>query len=173
MGRAGGMDWRVGQGEWFFEADVMAKPLRKKADSEQPDTSLVPVIYARNLTEAEFYKGLLTSNDIPAILEDASGEVIGLPESVVGRGVPVLVPNAMLDEASEIIAEHQDTEEDKALDEFEELEEDEEFEDDDEEFEDDDEEEDDDLDELDELDGDLDEDLDDDLEEDFEGDDEE
>jgi hypothetical protein len=144
----------------------MAK--RKKQKGGEPSVAYVPVIYARNLTEAEFYKGLLTSNDIPAVIEDEGGESTGMPASVVGQGLPVLVPDEMLNEASQIIAEHEDTEEDEELDEYEEFDEEasEEFDEDtdeelDEELEDEDlekEEETEDLDELNELDDDLDED---------------
>ncbi len=139
---------------------------RKKSKDEAGQfEEFVPVIYARNLTEAEFYKGLLASNDIPAIIEDEAGEVIGMPTSVVGQGVAVLVPDEMLDEASEIIAEHDDTEEDAELDEYEDMEDeadddlDEDLDEDleDEEFEDEDLDEDDE--DLDEIDDDLDDDL--------------
>ncbi len=93
--------------------------MSEKGNAEKGPGGFVAVIYARNLTEAEFYKGLLDSNDIPAIIEDAASEVIGMPESIVGKGVPVLVPDEMLDEASEVLAEHGETEEDDQLEEFE------------------------------------------------------
>lgn len=139
---------------------------KKKDDDSQGSRGYVPVIYARNITEAEFYKGLLETNDIPAIIEDAASEVLGIPESIVGKGVPVLVPDGMLDEASEILAEHGDSQEEEALDDYEEM--DEEFEDDAEEV--DDEELDEDFDD-DDLDDDFDDDMDDDEIEEFDDDD--
>jgi hypothetical protein len=60
-------------------------------------------MHARNLTEAEFFKGLLVSRDIPAIIGDEAGESIGFPSSIFGDGVPVLVPDQMLEEAKTAI----------------------------------------------------------------------
>ena len=103
------------------------KDKKKKKKSGEPAAArdMVPVVYARNATEAELYKQLLTSNDIPAVIEDDAGETtIGMPASIVGQGVPILVPDEMLSEASEIIAEHEDTAEDEELDEYEDIEDD-------------------------------------------------
>ncbi|MDD4888762.1 MAG: DUF2007 domain-containing protein [Phycisphaerae bacterium] len=145
----------------------MAKKKEKKKNGEPAKPQeFVPVIYARSATEAEFYKGLLTSNDIPAVIEEEAGEVIGMPSSIVGQGVPILVPDELLDEASEIIAEHGNNEEEEELDEYEDI--DEESDDLDEEFDDDDElddEAEDEDEELDDLDDDLDDDDVDDLDE--------
>jgi len=66
----------------------------------------VRVHAARNLLEAEFLKGLLVSNDIPAILEDEASETIGIPASLFGGGVPILVPDVQADKARQIIANH-------------------------------------------------------------------
>jgi hypothetical protein len=99
------------------------KDKKKKTKPGEAARDMVPVVYARNVTEAELYKQLLTTNDIPAVIEDDAGETIGMPASIVGQGVPILVPDEMLSEASEIIAEHEDTEEDEELDEYEDVEE--------------------------------------------------
>ena len=63
----------------------------------------VSLMNARNLTEAEFFKGLLVSRDIPAIIGDEAGESIGFPSSIFGDGVPVLVPDQMLEEAKKAL----------------------------------------------------------------------
>ena len=66
----------------------------------------VRVHAARNLIEAEFLQGLLVSNGIAAILEDGASESVGMPASLFGRGVPILVPDVQVDEARRLIADH-------------------------------------------------------------------
>ena len=107
----------------------------KPSNGPEPFKGYVPAIYARNLVEAEFYKSLLVARDIPAIIEDAASESVGIPASIVGQGVPVLVPDVMLDEASEILAEHEDIQEDEELADYEETDEQYDDFDDDEDFE--------------------------------------
>ncbi|MFQ6048582.1 MAG: putative signal transducing protein, partial [Phycisphaerae bacterium] len=63
----------------------------------------VPVMFARNLTEAAFYRSLLEQRDIPTAVESEQGEADGAEAMVTG--VPILVPDEMLDEASQIVAE--------------------------------------------------------------------
>lgn len=88
---------------------------------------MVPALYARSLDEAEEFQQLLEDHGIEAVVgtEDEPSDASGR----MGRGVPVLVPDALLDEASEIIADHDDTDEFEEDDELldEEDEEDEEF----------------------------------------------
>lgn len=76
---------------------------------EDRGDELVPALYARSLDEAEEFQQLLEDHGIEAVVgsEDESSEAAGR----MGRGVPVLVPDALLDEASEIIADHDDTDE--------------------------------------------------------------
>lgn len=62
----------------------------------------VPVAFADNITEAEVYRALLEYRDIPTIIEDRFADEPELP--VITRGLPVLVPNEMLDDASDILA---------------------------------------------------------------------
>ena len=66
----------------------------------------VQVYLAGNLAEAEFFKGMLEANDIPALIEGEASESIGLGESAFAKGVPVLAPDTMADEAAAIIADH-------------------------------------------------------------------
>ncbi len=87
----------------------------------------VPLLFARNLAEAEFYKSLLEDHDIPVLIEDENIEAIGLPD--LARGVPVLVPDEMLAEAEDILEQRSKIDEDFDL---EALDEDEDEEDDDE-----------------------------------------
>ncbi len=110
---------------------------KKKGSKKQGDgdnANMVPVVFARNEEEALEYQELLGDHDIPSTFtmsnitnadaEDAEEEDL---RSRMSRGIPVMVPEAMLDEASEIIADREDTEE-FALD-------DEDFEDEDDDYE--------------------------------------
>ncbi len=90
----------------------------------------VAVVVARSIEHAETFRELLEDHDIPSMLgteddldraNDASN-VEG--ESPMTPGVPVLVPERLLDEASEIIADRED---------FDELNEDDTFDDEDDE----------------------------------------
>ncbi|GAH74147.1 unnamed protein product [marine sediment metagenome] len=93
----------------------------------------VAVVFSRNAEEAERYCELLEDHDIPALVgnEDAGAkaEVGNEPRcGQITRGVPVLVPDALLDEASEVIADRESLEEfeiDHDVDEEDEEEEDE------------------------------------------------
>lgn len=92
------------------------------------DDELVPVVYGRDEDEAEEYRQLLEDHEIEATVGfDALAET---PEDTddraISRGIPVLVPDSLLDEASEIIADREDTEDFEVEDEFEEDEEEEE-----------------------------------------------
>jgi hypothetical protein len=88
------------------------------ADEELFDPSdedqYVPAFVARSREEAQRYCDLLDDHDIPACvgdpeaLEDA--EEIAAPGRLT-RGVAVMVPEALLDEASEVIADREDAEE--------------------------------------------------------------
>ena len=106
-------------------------------DSESFDKDdYVPAFFAKNLQEAEEYCELLSDHEIPAragldeeLLADADPDHRAASRRGITHGVPVLVPESLLDEASEVIADRED------LDEFEDDEEDEEEEEeDDEEF---------------------------------------
>ena len=77
----------------------------------------VPAVFARSPDQAEVFCDLLNDQDVPAIVaaDEAHGQndddedhthTPGIPQ-----GVPVLVPEALLDEASEIIADHEDMDE--------------------------------------------------------------
>lgn len=65
----------------------------------------VRVTCARDLFEAEFFRTLLLGSDIPAIIEDENSEVLGMPQSIVDSGVPVLVPADRQAEAERILAD--------------------------------------------------------------------
>lgn len=78
----------------------------------------VPAVYAQSRQEAEYYRELLSDHDIPAVLGEEDEEDKAGSRSRT-RGVPVLVPDAFLEEASEIIADREDVddfEEDEDLD---------------------------------------------------------
>lgn len=81
------------------------KPLSSEGDGEE----FVPAVVARSETEAEEYAELLSDHDIPAVVGDE--EDVPKENSAarrISRGVPVLVPEALLDEASEVIADRED-----------------------------------------------------------------
>ena len=75
----------------------------------------VPVFFARNIAEADEYCELLGDHEIPAragldeeLLADADPDHRAASRRGMTRGVPVLVPESLLDEASEIIADRED-----------------------------------------------------------------
>jgi len=116
----------------------------EKFDSfeDEAPSDFVPAIFARSVDEAEKYRELLDDHDIPALVgsEDFGNKK---DKRKMSRGVPVLVPESLLDEASEIIAEKEELDEFETDDENEEGEDieeisdgaDEDDDDDDEEFE--------------------------------------
>jgi hypothetical protein len=85
-------------------------------DDDQPLTphdeeyqDFVPAVFARSQDEAERYSELLNDHDIPTIVGAANEDEDG-PESGGGgitHGLAVLVPDALLDEASEVIADRE------------------------------------------------------------------
>lgn len=76
------------------------------------EDTLVPVVLARTPEEAEVYCELLHDHDVPAVVGDEDAlDANGHPvQHGMTHGVPVLVPEAMLDEAGEIIASREDSE---------------------------------------------------------------
>ncbi len=64
------------------------------------DEELIPVVYGRDLTEANYYKSLLENHEIPVIvMEEAVLDDSDEEES----GIPVLVPEDHLAEAQDIL----------------------------------------------------------------------
>jgi len=83
---------------------------------ERDHTEFVPVIFARSAEDAEIYRELLNDHDIPALLgteEDDEPNDGGpaAPDHHISRGVPVLVPAVLLDEAGEVIADRESVDE--------------------------------------------------------------
>ena len=74
----------------------------------------VPVLNARDVLEAEFYKTLLEANDIPAIVQDENSEAMGMPMSIMSQGVPVLVPREFKEQAGQLIIDQKQTPVDEA-----------------------------------------------------------
>ena len=85
-------------------------------DSENlGDDDYVPAFFARNITEADEYCELLSDHEIPAraglgeeLLVEADPEHRAASRRGMTHGVPVLVPESLLDEASEVIADRED-----------------------------------------------------------------
>jgi hypothetical protein len=75
----------------------------------------VSVVFARNVEQAERFRELLEDHDIPALVGSSDDIDVESEEWQAARrqgmthGVPVLVPEALLDEASEVIADLDDT----------------------------------------------------------------
>jgi len=80
---------------------------------DDAEDTLVPVILARSPEEAEVYCELLHDHDVAAVVGDEDSlDANGHPvQHGMTHGVPVLVPEPMLDEAGEIIASREDSEE--------------------------------------------------------------
>ncbi len=83
---------------------------------EEDFTDFVPVAFARSVEDAEQYRELLNDHDIPALVasqEELDENKARQPDgqSAITHGVPVLVPDVLLDEASEIIADREDADE--------------------------------------------------------------
>jgi len=102
--------------------------------SSQPDGDdhgkLVPAVFARSVKEAEVYRELLEDHDIPAVVAgDDDVEHLGEGTAELTHGVPIMVPEPLLDEAGEVIADREDLVPFQSDDE-----EDDAFEDDDDEF---------------------------------------
>lgn len=78
----------------------------------------VPVVFARSMEEAEVYCELFSECDIPVRIggeesedeADADDENKQPGKRSISRGLPVLVPEAMLDEAGELVAERENAE---------------------------------------------------------------
>jgi hypothetical protein len=82
-----------------------------------PDASeeFVPAVFARSSEQAEMYCELLNDHDIPAVVGDAEDAPPSQRGRSMAHGVPVLVPEALLDEAGEVIAEREDAEDEFEL----------------------------------------------------------
>jgi len=87
-----------------------------KGKSKTPDDKsqdFVPAVFAKDAQEAETFSELLKDHDIPAICGhgDTKDPAKGPVAAVAGmtHGVPVLVPEELLDEASEVIADRENT----------------------------------------------------------------
>ena len=83
-----------------------------KEEHSYQDEELIPVLYGRDLTEANYYKSLLDDHEIPAVvMEEAVLDDSDKEES----GIPVLVPEDHLAEAQDIL--EQSTSDDDDFDE--------------------------------------------------------
>jgi hypothetical protein len=68
----------------------------------------VPAVVARSLEEAQAFRELLEEHEIPALVTPQGPDETEESAGLSGRGVAVLVPEELLDEASEILAEQED-----------------------------------------------------------------
>ncbi len=88
-------------------------PENKAFDASSEYNDYVTAVVARNRGEAEQYRNLLSDHDIPAVVDeeelDKTEESPPRSKGII-RGVQVLVPEVLLDEASEVIADREDAE---------------------------------------------------------------
>src|SRR3972149_4114579 len=86
----------------------MARKRVERTKGSEPDPSdFLPVMFAANRAEAEFYQTLLSDANIQAIIDTEAVERTGQRD----KGIAVLVPAEQLDEASEIITAREEIEE--------------------------------------------------------------
>ena len=83
----------------FMEVVMISKQGGPEPGGEPDYSDLVPVIFAANTDEAEFYQTLLADADIQAFI---GTDLQGRPPRP-DKGIAVLVSAEMLDEASDII----------------------------------------------------------------------
>ena len=79
---------------------------------DEAETSFVPAVFARSPEEAEVYCELLGDHEIPAVVGDEDSLSGGRHPACheMTQGLPVLVPEPMLDEAGEVIAGREEAE---------------------------------------------------------------
>ena len=93
-----------------------------KEEHSYQDDELIPVVYGRDLAEANYYKSLLDDHEIPTfVMEEAVLDDSNEYES----GIPVLVPEDHLAEAQDILEQITSDEDDFDEDEDEDTDEDE------------------------------------------------
>ena len=87
---------------------------------DEPTDEYVPAVYAESLEEAQWYQQLLADHGVPAEVDEDYDSPVLSGAGGVRRRVAVLVPEAMLAESREFIAELDDikvfVEEDEDLD---------------------------------------------------------
>lgn len=79
---------------------------------EDAEDNFVPAVFARSADEAEVYCELLNDHEIPAVVgdDDLLAENGHPVQHGMTHGLPVLVPEPMLDEAGAVIASREEAE---------------------------------------------------------------
>lgn len=72
---------------------------------------LVPVVFARDAAEADFYRVLLEDHDIHVVIAEECEASVDVPDSK--SGVPVLVPAEQLEEAELVIEQRTELDDEK------------------------------------------------------------
>ena len=85
---------------------MTSKESERPCEPDPKSSGLVPVIYAANRVEAEFYQTLLADADIQAVIDADVDRQIGIS----GKGVAVLVRAELLDNATDIITVREEME---------------------------------------------------------------
>ena len=91
---------------FFGELDVTSNRPEPSGGLEPDSSALVPVIFAANKAEAEFYQTLLADADIQAAIDTEAEARSGR----VGKTVAVMVSPELLDAASDIITVREEME---------------------------------------------------------------
>lgn len=87
---------------------------RKNSESREEEEDFLPVVYARSADEAQEYQQLLEDHDIPVKIGDEDDESqSGKDKKKRAVGIPLMVPEDRLDEASDIIANQEEEVEDE------------------------------------------------------------
>ena len=76
---------------------------KTQGTQERADEGLIPVRYAREAGEAEFYRSLLEDHEIPVVVPEELPTETGPPGAPKLVGFPILVPEDHLAEAEDII----------------------------------------------------------------------
>jgi hypothetical protein len=83
--------------------------MSKMPKNKKTNQDYIPLLYARNLEEAEYYLELLEEHEIPVMIDEERTEMAD--PSGKEPGIPVLVPDDHLDEAEAIIDEEESLDE--------------------------------------------------------------
>ena len=95
------------QDQVLLEELVMARGQSEQPmDPDRDSSELVPVTFAANLAEAEFYQTLLADADIEVHIDSEVEDKSPPP----GKGIAILVPADLLDDASEVIMAREEME---------------------------------------------------------------
>jgi hypothetical protein len=83
--------------------------MSRTSKNGKSDQDYIPLLYARNIEEAEYYQNLLKEHEIPVMIDEEYADVID--PAATEPGIPVLVPDDHLDEAEAILDQEESIDE--------------------------------------------------------------